>query len=113
MAKKKAKKKDIAVAVNAVIKGYPEFLDYYIKYKEDHGEEAKTVSKERVEEVHSVFVDELSKFITQLSLKTEFYQKEGNTLEESFDRVKFLKDVIENKDGYRLFYVLCIPICLN
>jgi len=107
---KKAKKKDIAVAVNAVIKGYPEFLDYYIKYKEDRGEEAKTVSKERVEEVHSFFVDELSKFITQLSQKTDFYQKEGDTLEESFDRVIFLKNVIENKDGYRIFYVKGKPI---
>ena len=104
------RKTDIAAAVNAVIKKYPEFLDYYIKYKEDHGEDAKSISKERVEEVYNLFVDELSKFINQLSEKTDFYQKEGDTLEESFDRVKFLKDVIENKDGYRLFYVKGKPI---
>lgn len=107
---KKPRKKDIAAAVSVVIKEYPEFLDYYIKYKEDYGEEAKSVSKERVKEVHSLFVDELSKFITQLSQKTEFYQKKGDTLEESFDRVIFLKKVIENKDGYRLFYVKGKPI---
>ena len=107
---KKPRKKDIAAAVNAVIKNYPEFLDYYIKYKEDHGEEAKSVSKERVEEVQSLFVDELSAFITQLSQKTKFYEKEGDTLEESYERVIFLKDVIENKDGYRLFYINGNPI---
>jgi hypothetical protein len=99
------RKKDIARAVNAVIRKYPEFLDYYIKYKEDHGEEAKSVSKERVEEVHSLFVDKLSAFINQLSQKTEFYEKDGGTLKKSYERVLFLKNVIENKDGYRLFYI--------
>ncbi len=103
-------KKDIAKAVNEVIKEYPEFLDYYIKYKEDHGEEAKSVSKERVEEVHSFFVDKLSIFINQLSQKTEFYEKDGGTLKESYERVLFLKNVIENKDGYRLFYINGKPI---
>ena len=104
------RKKDIARAVNEVIRKYPEFLDYYIKYKEDHGEEAKSVSKERVEEVQSLFVDELSAFINQLSQKTKFYEKHGDTLEESYERVSFLKNVIENKDGYRLFYINGKPI---
>jgi hypothetical protein len=104
------RKKDIAKAVNEVIRKYPEFLDYYIKYKEDHGEEAKSVSKERVEEVQSLFVDELSAFINHLSQKTKFYEKHGDTLEESYKRVSFLKNVIENKDGYRLFYINGKPI---
>ena len=104
------RKKDIAKAVNEVIRKYPEFLDYYIKYKEDHGEEAKSVSKERVEEVQSLFVDELSAFINYLSQKTKFYEKHGDTLEESYKRVSFLKNVIENKDGYRLFYINGKPI---
>jgi len=99
------RKTDIAAAVNAVIKKYPEFLDYYIKYKEDHGKEAKSLSEERVEEVNKLFVKNLSVFINQLSQKTEFYKKEGNTLEESYERIIFLKNVIENKDGYRIFYI--------
>jgi len=103
-------KKDIAAAVYAVINEYPEFLDYYIKYKEDHGDEAKSVSKERVEEVYNLFVNELSKFINQLFLNTEFYQKYGDTLEESYERVLFLKNIIENKDGYRIFYINGKPI---
>jgi len=107
---KAPKKTDIATAVNAVINEYPEFLDYYIKYKEDHGEEAKSVSEERVEEVNTLFVKELSAFINQLFQRTEFYEKEGDTLEESYERVTFLKNVIENKDGYRLFYINGKPV---
>ena len=104
------RKRDIAKAVNEVIRKYPEFLDYYIKYKEDHGEDAKSVSIERVEEVHSLFVDKLSAFINKLSQKTEFYEKDGGTLEESYERILFLKNVIENKDGYRLFYINDKPV---
>jgi hypothetical protein len=107
---KKPKKKDIAAAVKVAIKECPEFLDYYIKYKEDHGEEAKSLSEERVEEVNKLFVKELSVFINQLSKKTEFYEKDGDTLEESYERILFLKNVIENKDGYRIFYINGKPI---
>jgi len=60
--------------------------------------------------VHSLFVDKLSAFINQLSQKTEFYEKEGGTLEESYERILFLKNVIENKDGYRLFYINGKPV---
>jgi len=42
--------------------------------------------------------------------RTEFYEKEGDTLEESYERVTFLKNVIENKDGYRLFYINGKPV---
>ena len=107
---KALRKKDIAIAVNAVVRKYPEFLDYYIKYKEDHGEEAKSLSEERVEEVNKLFVKKLSLFIDQLSQKTEFYKRKGDTLEESHERVIFLKSVIEDKDGYRIFYSNGKPI---
>jgi len=107
---KAPRKKDIASAVIAVIKKYPELLDYYIKYKEEHGEEAQSISEERVQEVHSLFVKELSSFINYLSNKTQFYNKSGDTLSESYERVLFLKNVIENKDGYRIFYYKGEPI---
>ena len=107
---KAPRKTDIAKAVIAVIKKYPEVLDYYIKYKEEHGDEAQSISEERVQEVQSLFVEELSSFIHQLSTKTQFYKKSGDTLSESFERVNFLKNVIENKDGYRIFYYKGDPI---
>lgn len=107
---KKPRKSDIIGAVSAVIRKYPEFLDYYIKYKEDHGEQAKSVSEERVQEVYNLFVSELSGFIKRLSQQTKFYEKDGSTLSNSYERVLFLKNVIENKDGYRIFYVKGEPV---
>ena len=107
---KKPRKSDIAAAVRAVIKADPTFLDYYIRYKEDHGEKAKSVSEEHVQEVYNLFVSELAAFIIRLSEITKFYEKDGSTLSDSYERVLFLKNLIENKDGYRIFYVKGEPI---
>lgn len=107
---KEPSKKDLTKAVIAVAKKYPELLDYYIRFKEQHGDEAESISNERVEEVYSIFVKELSSFIYYLSQNTLFYRKSGDTLAESYERVLFLKDVIENKDGYRIFYHKGEPI---
>ena len=101
---KAPKKQDIATAVNAVIRKYPELLDHYMKFKEDHGDEARSISEERVEEIHNLFVADLYNFIEGLAKETDFYDKGVDTLSESYDRVLFLKDFIENKDGYRIFY---------
>ena len=97
-------KKDIVSAVSTVIRKYPELLDYYVKYKEDHGDQAKSISEERVQEMYSLFVEQLSSFIEHLASKTDFYKKSGDTLQESYERVMFLKHVIEDQDGYKIFY---------
>ena len=107
---KKPSKADIANAVGAVLKEYPTLIDYYIKYKEDKSDEAKSVSGERVAEVQKLFVEKLSKFINLLNKETKFYFLEKDTLSAAYERVLFLKNVIENKDGYRIFYVNGIPI---
>lgn len=103
-------RKEIVKAVIALINKYPEFLDYYIRFKEENGEAAKSISEERVLEVQSLFVTQLSHFISSSLEGTEFYSKIGITLKEAYDRVLFLKNVIENKDGYRIFYVNGQPI---
>jgi len=103
-------KSDIAKAISAVIAKYPDFIDYYIHYKEEHGEEAKSVSEEKVLATKELFVTELASFIEDLQEKSDFYKTPGDTLEEAYQRVMFLKNVIENKDGYRIFYVKGQPI---
>jgi hypothetical protein len=100
----------ITGAVGAVIRKYPELLDYYIRFKEDDGEHATSLSQQRVKEVQTVFVDELSGFIAFLAKDTKFYAEKGDTLKSAFDRVMFLKNVIENKDGYRAFYYKGEPV---
>jgi hypothetical protein len=103
-------KKDRDNVSAMVISQFPELIDYYIKYKEEHGEDAEQLSEEQVKEVENLFIDHVERFVSKLADSSDFYDKTYDTFEESFQRVMYLKQVIENNDGYRIFYVKGNPI---
>jgi hypothetical protein len=108
---KKAPHKEIAKAINLTILKFPKILDYYIKLKEENKIGAKNISQQRVKEVETIFIKNVTSLIESLLNNTKFYEIElSNSYDESLKRVIFLKDVIENKDGYRLFYIDGKPI---
>lgn len=85
-------------------------IERYIRRKEDDGEQARSVSAERVRELHQLFVAQLGDFARALASQTDFYGTGEDTREEAHLRVGFLKDVIENKGGHTAFYVQGKPI---
>jgi hypothetical protein len=91
-------------AAAATAEQFPAVLDYYIKEKEDTGDEAHKVSSLKVRETEIQFGDNVRTLVDSKLIGTEFYEL-GNSFDESLRRVDFLRDVIENKDGWRLFYV--------
>ena len=97
-------KEEEQTALTRTIQKHPELLDYFIRLKESRGDLAQSVSDERVKAVETIFVEQLSKLASILTTKTEFYNTDQDTYEESLKRVIFLKHVIEDNDGYRLFY---------
>jgi hypothetical protein len=108
---KRNTQKEISQAVQNTIRQYPEIIKWYIKNKEENKEGAKNISKQKVDEVETVFIHKLSKFVELLSDKTEFYSVDSeSSFDESLKRVNYLKDVIENNDGYKLFYIDNQPI---
>ena len=86
------------------IREHPELIDYYVKYKEDNQEQATSVSKENVRDVQFMFNTQIERLIDLLSNTTEFYQTVPDAHDEAKKRVLFLKHVIEDQEGYRLFY---------
>ena len=106
-----ANNKEYSEAVSWVISKFPEFIDFYIKFKEDNGDKAVSVSESRVKHVEFLFIKKLREFVHTLEQETDFYSVYGyNTLNEARKRIMFLKDVIENKGGHRLFFVNGEPI---
>jgi hypothetical protein len=97
-------------AVRRTIREYPELIDYFIKFKEDHGSEAQDISALKVFQSDLLYVKQLKELLQLLSQDTGFYDLLGDTYDEAWARVMFLKDVIENKDGYRIFYVEGEPV---
>ncbi|RFM27000.1 hypothetical protein [Deminuibacter soli] len=102
--------KEITEAVQETIKKYPEVIEWFIKKKEENKVGAKNVSEEKVEEV-AAFVKNIQEFVALLVSLTNFYDiKPKGSYDEALQRIAFLKDVIENNDGYRLFYLDGNPI---
>ncbi|WP_187143613.1 MULTISPECIES: hypothetical protein [Pantoea] len=106
-----AKKKDFEAAADLVIKSNPTFIDYYIKMKERQSRSAHEKSMEKVLESESVFINKVQKLIDSIfEYNNKFFHEKHDTLEESYKRVMYLKQVIENNNGYRVFYLKGNPI---
>lgn len=97
-------------AIAKVLDKFPQLIDFYIRFKEDHGDQAKSISEQRVREIERLFVHQLREFVDLVGRETDFYSKGFATYEEALARVNFLKDVIENKGGHKLFYADGVPI---
>ena len=96
--------KDRDAAIAGAYRKFPQLLEYYIRYKEDNGFEAKNISDEKVAESKSLYIDHMRALVRALLEGSGFYRVAGTTYDEARTRVMFLKDVVENKDGYRIFY---------
>jgi len=108
---KKNTQKENTLAVQETIRQFPEIIKYYIKSKEENKLEAKNISQEKVEQVEIIFIQQLSMFVELLMEKTDFYNIEPQgSYDEAMVRIQYLKSVIENNDGYRLFYIDHKPI---
>lgn len=103
--KKKVTQKDVNEAKQDTIRKYPEIIKYFVKRKEENRVGARNISEQKVDEVFNVFVHKVSLLIDSLKEQTGFYSLPAvSSYEETLKRIEFLKDIIENKDGYRLFY---------
>jgi hypothetical protein len=94
--------KDKAEAAQRTINAFPQLIDYYIKEQEDSGEEAQSISAEKVGDTRRVLVDQVKRVIRALEVGGEFYEQATGTYIECLKRAKWFKDYIEHQDGYRL-----------
>ena len=97
--------RDESDAVRRTLLRFPALVDYYIRYKEDHGDQAKSVSASKVARSRRLYLEQFASLPRLLSRETDFYDVEDTTLPAARTRALFLKDVIENKGGHRIFYI--------
>ncbi|MFN3688893.1 hypothetical protein [Salinarimonas sp.] len=103
-------RRERADAAARTILKFPEIIDYYIRLKEQKGDQAKDISKQKVLETETIFERNVKALQADLLSETAFYNLNRNTYEEAHQRVAYLKDVIENKGGHRIFYHQGKPI---
>ena len=107
---RKPKKEDETKAARDTILRYPELIDYYIKYKEDNGDQARSASEWRVDYCRKIYLELFKQLPVLLLTQTAFYDFGRDTYEEAKKRVEYLKDVVENKGGHKIFYASGQPI---
>jgi hypothetical protein len=90
-------------AAETIIK-FPELIDYYIKLKELNGDQASTQSTEKVLLTELQFSKSLRDILQPLLIQTDFYSIAGGTYAEAHARLAYLKHVIEDNGGWRIFY---------
>ncbi len=96
------KKEERNTAIRSTFIRFPELFDYYIKYKEENGDQAINISQQKVDYSDTFFVENAQSLIGRLQ-NLGFY-KPVRSYHEAKKRILILKDFIENMDGYKLFY---------
>lgn len=107
---KRATAKEEREAIEKTLRRFHELIDYYIRNKEENGEEAVRRSAEKVREVDNRFVQNICHLVGLVAKHSPFYSTPSATLEETRRKIEFLKHVIEDQDGYRIFYVKGEPV---
>lgn len=106
----KVTQEEIHAALATALDRFPQVIDYYVRDKEEHGDQAQSVARARVEEVRARFVANVRALVDEFLTPLGFYATRGTTYDEARDRLMFLKSVIEDKGGHRLFYVDGQPV---
>ncbi|MGI6443943.1 MAG: hypothetical protein ACOX06_02955 [Candidatus Dojkabacteria bacterium] len=93
------------VAIQKSLIKYPEIIDYYIKIKEENGEDAVNISAKHVRDSQTLYIDNLSHLCDFLKEQTQFYSVvKSDSYTEALERTQYLKDAIEKNDCYKIFY---------
>ncbi|MCD1269885.1 hypothetical protein B5M43_013750 [Microbacterium sp. MEC084] len=95
-------KKEYSELAAAAILQFPEVIDYYIRQKEDTGEQAVGLSARRRQEVFEILVQMVQKVVEDIHANTSLYLTPVTSYDEALTRAHGFKQYVENQDGYRL-----------
>ncbi len=98
----KPTKAERTAAATSTIVAFPELIDWYIKLKEDEGDNATSVSAQRVQETERVFIQQVKRALVDIESKTNFYDKPWTSYNEALERVLLFKHYVERQDGHRV-----------
>lgn len=96
-------------AEKTIIK-FPILYDEYIRTKERNGDLAVSLSGQKVQESENLYIANIGQLAQKLFDTTPFYTVPSNSYDEVMARVTYMKEVIEDNDGYKYFYVDGKPI---
>ncbi len=91
-------------AIARTARQFPVLLDQFIRHKEDTGDKAMATSAKKVRDSFQLYVRQFGSLVEALDQHTPIYREPRTTREDTRRAIGYLKDVIENKGGWRFFY---------
>lgn len=88
-------------AAEALLREFPELVDYYIAQQEEHGEQAHADSAEKTTHARQLFT-ETAKALMLALLDEGFYQHSTDSFVEAGLAIAVFKHYVEHKDGWKL-----------
>ncbi|MEW5928635.1 MAG: hypothetical protein AB1941_14300 [Gemmatimonadota bacterium] len=97
-------KKQKEEAAWETIRRHPGYMDYYVRFKETHGNEAEAQANERVRSSERLYVTNVRSLVAKLHEHTAFYHTNGSTTDEARERMIALKETVEKHGGWEQLY---------
>jgi hypothetical protein len=91
-------------AFSEMVKEHPEIYDYYIKMREEEKEEIKKECLKEVDTQLGKFINNAKELINKFEENKYEISENCSAVEESRNRIKFFKHIIEDCDGYKTLY---------
>lgn len=99
---KKPTDKECSQAAQRTIIQFPELVDYYIRDKEERGDEAVELSATRRRDTEAVLVQMVQRVVADVAENTLLYATPLTSYGEALARANGFKHYVENQDGYKL-----------
>lgn len=101
-------KKDKKKAIDALIKENPEFIDYFINYKEEDGDAALEISSTGISNLINESADipknKVLRFLQEFFKENRLTKSNAVSYTEALEAVLHMKDCVENKGIHDIFY---------
>lgn len=81
---------------------FPELIDCYIKLKEDTGDQAVAISRDKVDDTQEMLRDQVQRAARDLAEKTNLFEKPWTSYDEALQAVETFRGYVENQDGWRV-----------
>ncbi|QDT14431.1 toll/interleukin-1 receptor domain-containing protein [Alienimonas californiensis] len=99
---KKSKAKDVAAAQSSALDAFPELVEYYIRLREEQGDQATSVSSQKVEATRKAFVEQVKALIRDHLQPAGFYDISGDAKAIRDGRLKCLQGVFSQDEALSL-----------
>lgn len=96
--------KDIERAVTATLHEFPDIVDHYIRQKEVAKDSASKISEKKIVEIKENLIRTITDLCDLIGKQSEFFTTPLDSYTSALQRSLYLKQVIEDNDGYRIFY---------